>query len=106
MKSEVVQRHAWWWSWLLLAAFVLAVLNLLTNGWQLAGYRGGVLFLTSNLLSMVVAAGVMVWSLVELILLERQGQRPPASPFVTTWVIAIVLIIAVDLWTMAALRGM
>ncbi len=93
------------WRWLLLVAFVLAVLNLLTNGWQF-GYHGGALFLLSNVISMFLAVAAMVWSLVELVAAERNNQPVRNATYVITWIVALVIVVAVDLWTLTALRGM
>ena len=51
------------WRWLLLAAFVLAVLNLVFNGWQFV-LPSGLMFFASNALSMALSIADMAafWS--------------------------------------------
>jgi hypothetical protein len=58
-----VRGQLWWW--LLLAAFVLAVLNLAFNGWLFV-LPSGMLFFASNALSMALSIAAVVWPILDL----------------------------------------
>jgi hypothetical protein len=97
-----VRRQSWWW--LLLVAFVLAVLNLIFNGWQFV-LSGRLLFFASNALSMVLSVAALVWSLLDLLTSYGTGHPVRTGIYVTSWVLATVIIVAVDLWTLAIMRS-
>lgn len=96
-----MRRQLWWW--LLLVAFVLAVLNLVFNGWQFI-LPGALLFFTSNVLSMVLPVAALVWSLLDLLASYRAGLPVRAGTYVTSWILAVVIIVGVDLWTLSVVR--
>jgi hypothetical protein len=95
-----VRKQSWW---LLLTAFVLAVLNLVFNGWQFV-LAIGLLFFASNALSMVLSIAAVVWSILDLLASSRTERSVRAAVYVTSWVLATVIIVATDLWTLAVLR--
>ncbi|MFZ2413195.1 MAG: hypothetical protein WAW16_03135 [Candidatus Cryosericum sp.] len=97
-----MRRQSWWW--LLLIAFVLAVLNLIFNGWQFI-LSGSLLFFVSNVLSMVLSGAALVWSLLDLLASYGTGRPVRTGIYVTSWVLATVIIVAVDLWTLAIMRS-
>lgn len=96
-----MRRQSWWW--LLLAAFVLAVLNLISNGWQFI-LSGGLLFFVSNVLSIALSIAAVVWSLLDLLISYRAGRSVRAAVYMTTWALATLVVVAVDLWTLAVMR--
>jgi hypothetical protein len=59
-----VRGQLWWW--LLLAAFVLGVLNLALNGWLFV-LPSGMLFFASNALSMALSIAAVVRSILDLL---------------------------------------
>jgi CheY-like chemotaxis protein len=65
----MVRKQLWWW--LLLAAFVLAFLNLVFNGWQFV-LPSGLLFFASNALSMALSIAAVV--------LKKLGYEAEAVP--------------------------
>ena len=95
-----MRKQSWW---LLLAAFVLAVLNLVFNGWQFV-LAIGLLFFASNALSMVLSIAAVVWSILDLLASSRTGRSVRAAVYVTSSVWATVIIVVADLWTLAVLR--
>ena len=95
-----MRKQSWW---LLLTAFVLAVLNLVFNGWQFV-LAIGLLFFASNALSMVLSIAAVVWSILDLLASSRTERSVRAAVYVTSWVLATVIIVATDLWTLAVLR--
>ncbi|HWQ21596.1 MAG TPA: hypothetical protein VN478_02565 [Clostridia bacterium] len=97
-----MRRQSWWW--LLLAAFVLAVLNLIFNGWQFL-VPGALLFFASNILSMGLSIAAIVWSILDLLACYRTGRPIKAGIYVTSWVLATFVVVAVDLWTLSVLRS-
>lgn len=95
-----MRKQSWW---LLLAAFVLAVLNLVFNGWQFI-LASGLLFFASNALSMALSIAAVVWSILDLLASSRTGRSVRAAVYVTSSVWATVIIVVADLWTLAVLR--
>jgi hypothetical protein len=96
-----VRKQSRWW--LLLAALVLAVLNLVFNGWQFV-LASGLLFFASNTLSMALSIAAVVWTILDLLASSKTGRSVRAAVYVTSWVLATVIVVAVDLWTLAVLR--
>ncbi len=96
-----VRRQSWWW--LLLVAFVLAVLNLVSNGWQFV-LPGSLLFFASNALSIVLSIAALVWSLFDLLASYRTGRSVRKGIYVTSWILATGIIVVVELWTLAIAR--
>jgi len=96
-----VRRQSWWW--LLLAAFVLGVLNLVFNGWLFV-LPSGLLFFASNALSMALSIVAVVWSILDLLASYRTGCSERAAVYVTSRVLATVIAVAVDLWTLVVMR--
>jgi hypothetical protein len=97
----MVRKQLWWW--LLLAAFVLAVLNLVFNGWLFV-LASGLLFFASNALSMALSIAAVVWSILDLLASYRTVRSVRAAVYVTSWVLATVIVVAVDLWTLVVMR--
>lgn len=96
-----MRRQSWWW--LLLVAFVLAVLNLVSNGWQFV-LPGSLLFFASNALSIVLSIAALVWSLFDLLASYRTGRSVRKGIYVTSWILATGIIVVVELWTLAIAR--
>jgi hypothetical protein len=88
-----VRGQSWWW--LLLAAFVLGVLNLVFNGWLFV--LPSLLFFASNALSMALSIVAVVWSILDLLASYRTRRSERAAVYVTSWVLATVIVVAVDL---------
>jgi len=96
-----VRKQSRWWP--LLAVLVLAVLNLAFNGWQFV-LASGLLFFASNTLSMALSIAAVVWTILDLLASSKTGRSVRAAVYVTSWVLATVIVVAVDLWTLAVLR--
>jgi hypothetical protein len=76
-----VRKQSWWW--LLLAAFVLAVLNLVFSGWLFV-LPSGLLFFASNALSMVLSIAAVVWSILNPLASSTTGRFVRAGVYVTS----------------------
>jgi hypothetical protein len=88
---------------LLLAAFVLAVLNSVFDGWLFV-LPSGLLFFASNALSMALSIAAVVWFILDLLASSRTGHSVRTAVYVTSWVPATVIVVAVDLWTPVVMR--
>jgi len=86
----MVRKQLWWW--LLLAAFVLAVLNLVFSGWLFV-LPNRLLFFASNVLSMALSIAVVVWSILDLLASYRTGRSVHAAVYVTSWLTTASIIL-------------
>lgn len=80
---------------MLLVGFVLAVLNLVFNGWLFV-LPSGLLFFASNALSMTLSTTAVVWSILDLLASYRIGRSVRIAIYVTSWALATVIVVAVD----------
>jgi hypothetical protein len=53
---------------------------------------------------MALSIAAVVWSILNLLASYRTGRSVRAAVYVTSWVLATVIIVAVDLWTLAVMR--
>jgi hypothetical protein len=53
---------------------------------------------------MALSIAAVVWSILDLLASYRTVRSVRAAVYVTSWVLATVIVVAVDLWTLVVMR--